>query len=382
MNLALLIKRPMFKRWFIKQLSYYANGWYSFDHHTLNAASSSKSRLVIVAKCHYSEVWQNYPSVSKKELLQIINLQKNTQNPAEVVFQVFSNKSIDGFDVKKISFDQTLMDVLGNNKVLIPETELFSSNEQSILSLQTPPGNLFLSSFENKVTTSYAKGLVPNIETFKLTAGLELDSKEHLVNKEQYGVFLYEQLVQQNIELLLPKLAFNVKTWFEAKSLHLLYWMPLLTALSFFILSNSFLWVQGNTIESELAEQKEQISQLLLNKQEQDKRNHLLKLLNREFSKTATVHNHWALVYNLVESGMVITRLNFRDDLITIKGQSEQASKVLADIAKHPNVISASFNGAVRKSKGQETFTLELVPMKIVTAVMPEVVSEKIESKS
>ena len=381
MNLALLVKRPAVKRWFIKQLAYYANGWYLFDQNTLRATAKGNARLVIVAKCHYSEHWQSYSSVSKKELQQIIILQKSSENPAAVIFQVFSNKSIDGFDVKKISFDQLLIDILGENKVLIPETELFASKQQTLLSLETPVGNLFISSFDNKITSSYEKGLVPNIGTFKLTAGLASDIEEKIVKKEQCGSFLFEQLMQDNLQSLLFKVAFNAKTWFKAKSLHLLYWTPLLTALSFFILSNSFLWLKANAIDNSLAGQNVQISQLLLNKQSQDKRSHLLSLLNEEFSKTSTVHNHWTLIYNLVENGMTITRLSFRDNIISVRGRAEQASSVLANIAKHPNVTSASFQGAVRKSRGLETFTLELKPKASVTMLTPQLISENIEKK-
>ena len=80
----------------------------------------------------------------------------------------------------------------------------------------------------------------------------------------------------------------------------------MLTACAFYLLTNSYLWLQSYSIESELAEQGSEVSQLLNDKYKQEQQSQLLNLLNTEFSKTTTVHGHWSLVYQLVESGMVL----------------------------------------------------------------------------
>lgn len=364
MNLALLIKHPIFKNWFINQLAYYAKGWFTFHNDKLTPGHASQARVVVVAKSHFSERWQSYSSISKKELKQIIDLQKKSEDTGATIFQAIENKSIDGFDVKKITFDKSLLMEIGTKKILIPETELFSHKIESLVLLKTPVGELFFSSFGDKVSSSYAKGLVKNIDTFKLTAGIPQEINEIIIEKDQFGRFIFEQLISLNMATLFSKTAFNIQTWFNRNNLHLLYWAPLLTALCFFIISNSFLWIKANNIENRLAEQSSQVGDLLIYKQTQDKRSHLLKLLNEEFSKTGTVHEHWSLIYNLVENGMIISRLSFKDDLISVRGKAQKASNVLANIAKHPNVISASFNGAMRKQRNMENFTLDIVPVK------------------
>jgi hypothetical protein len=389
-NLALLLKQPLLKKALLNQLAYYANGWYFFkeqqatedkekhdfiEQYVFKQIESSNAKVVIVAKTHYRQSWQSYTSISKKELQQIIILQKNNENSAATTFQVVANSAIDGYEIKKTTFDAQLINQLGEQRLLIPETELinlekeqqdnFTNNQVWLASLDTPAGTLFASCFSEKHTSSYAKGLISNIEAFKLSSGLPGEISPTYINQQNYATFLFSCLTQKKIDQLYRKVAFNAKKWFKVQDLHLLYWAPLLTATAFYLLTNSYLWLQSYNIESKLTDQNSEISQLLDSKYEQDKQSQLLNLLNDEFSKTTTVHEHWSLVYQLVESGMLIYRLSFTNNVLSVRGNAPNASKVLTEIAKNPAVKSAIFKGAVSKSKGKESFTLELTPHKV-----------------
>jgi hypothetical protein len=179
---------------------------------------------------------------------------------------------------------------------------------------------------------------------------------------------LYQCLIHKNIELIYRSLSFNVKAWFSAKDLHLLYWSPLLAATLFYVVSNTYLRFETYNVKTSLAEQQGEISALLKEKQQQDTQHQLLGLLNNEFSTTSSVHNHWSVIYDLVENGMTIQRLTFAEKLLTIRGRAPNASLVLASISKVANVSSASFKGSVVKARGQESFTLELIMKKRVSA--------------
>jgi len=387
-NIALLLKQPRLKNFLLKHLAYYANGWYLFEgktkleHEPKNSSNekynfkvtdSCTAKVVIVAKAHYSQTWQSYTSVSKKELQQILTLQKNNENSAATIFQVNSNKAIDGFEVKKITFDAQLLNTLGEQRLLIPETELLSlqdSQQQKLSkgqtwlsSFETPMGTLFASCFADKCVSSYAGGLISSIDTFKLSSGLPAEVESTHINKQCYASFLFNCVTKEPLDRLYPKVAFNAKTWFKVQDLHLLYWAPLLTACAFYLLSNSYLWIQSHNIGSSLAEQGNEVTHLLEKKYQQDKKSQLLNLLNVEFSKTSTVHSHWSLVYRLVESGMMIDRLTFAENVLSIRGKAPNASKVLTDITKVDDVSSATFKGSVSKSRGLESFVLELVPV-------------------
>jgi hypothetical protein len=388
-NLALLLKQPLLKNTLLKQLAYYADGWFVFKEDQTTTAKekknltrafffekveSSNAKLVIVAKTHYHQTWQSYTSISRKELQQILILQKNNENSASTTFHVVINNAIDGYEVKKTTFDGQLLKQLGEQRLLIPETELInlnigqqnSTNNQAWLaSLDTPVGTLFSCFVSKKNISSYAKGLISNIEAFKLSSGLPVEISPTFINKQSFATFLFSCLTETKIDQLYRKVAFNPKKWFKIQDLHLLYWAPLLTAIAFYLLTNSYLWLQSYNIESKLTEKNSEISQLLDSKYKQDKQSQLLNLLNKEFSKTTTVHEHWSLVYQLVESGMLINRLSFTNNVLSVRGNAPNASKVLTEIAKSPALKSAVFKGAVSKTKEKESFTLELTPEKV-----------------
>lgn len=395
MNIALLIKQPRLKNYLLNRLAYYAEGWYLFEdkikrdrasevnnseQYSFKAVDSCNAKVVIVAKKHFRQTWQSYASVSNKELQQILALQKNDENSSTTIFQVNNNKAIDGYDVKKIAFDEHLLNTLGEDKLLIPETELFSlqgrlqqkidKGQAWLSSFETPLGVLFAGNFAEKSTSSYAGGLISSIDTFKLSSGLPVEVEPSHINKQCYASLLFNSLVGEQLDRLYPKVAFNVRTWFKLQDLHLLYWAPLLTACVFYLLSNSYLWQKTYSIENDLAEQGSEVTLLIKNKYQQDQRNQLLNLLNTEFLTTSTVHEHWSLVYLLVESGMMIDRLTFAKNTLSIRGKAPNASKVLADITKSDDISSATFKGAVRKSRGLESFVLELVPVKGVSNVL------------
>ncbi len=115
MNLALLLKQPLLKKTLLKQLAYYANGWYVFgkqqptegvekssvdEQYSFEAIDSNTAKIVIVAKIHYHQSWQSYTSVSKKELQKISDLH---QQYPEYQLTLINTDSIDEQErVKKL----------------------------------------------------------------------------------------------------------------------------------------------------------------------------------------------------------------------------------------------------------------------------------------
>lgn len=372
MNLALITKQPLFKKILLKQLAYYANGWCDFVetsndsevNYQFETSQTNTAKIIIVAKQHYAETWHSYPSVSKKELEQIIKLQKSNHNAIDVIYQTYKNVNIDGFKVKKTTFDKEFLAEIDDKKILIPETELFfsDSEEPKVISMNTPAGLLLASYFSGKTTCSYAKGIVSSIDTFKLTCGLPENIETQNIDTLDYANFLFSRLSQINIDKLVNKLSVNVKSWFKTNDMHLLYWAPTLTAVCFYIIINSYLWVSNNLIESSLSEYSTEVQMLLSNKVEQDKQRQLLSLLNKEFANTQSIHHHWSILYQLVENDMIISRLTYNDKVLTVRGNAKNASKILALISEHPQVDNAVFEGTVSRSRGKESFTLALIP--------------------
>lgn len=366
-NFNLINKYPKIKKWLLGRLGYYFNDMYSFSDNQLKKASNKSTCVVIVAKCHYNESWQSFSSINKKDLMKVVQLKQSTELKTERIIQTFSNLNIDGFDVKTTTFEQGLHHKLGIKTILIPETELFnvSSGATQVFQVETLAGILFSGGHGIKTMSSYAKGILTDIEMYKLSAGLSQNAQVTVIEQKNFSTFLVSQLLKQRIDYLTKKILFKPKSWVNIEKLHMLYLAPLLTALCFYLLSNGYLFTQSMSIEEKLTQGGEQINILLKQKQKYDQKSAMLNVLSIEFNNERLVHNYWNIIYQLIENGMIITRISYDKNQLSIRGNADKASDVLSDIAKNKQVKSAVFDGSVRKYNGRDDFILKISPKEI-----------------
>lgn len=362
MTFEFLTKYPFIYQRLLNRLGYYSNGVYAISENNLTPDNSGKQSIIVVAKAHYSEAWQSFSSINKSELNKLLALKKKSNVNQQSIFQVIDNKSIDGFDVKTISFEPEILKMLGLTKILIPETELLHTETNQVVEVDTPKGILFSSVVGNKVNSAYAQGIIANVNTYKFSAGLPNEAKVLQVNKAAFPAFILERLKQTSINKLMSKSLANPKTWIDPNQLHWFYGAPLLTALVFYGITNSYLAVQTYQLESSLADGSEKISALLTQKQEIDRKSELLTQLSKEFSTQALVHNHWSIIAKLLDEGATITRITYKNGELTVRGSADKASSVLANLAAYESVQSASFNGPVRSSRGSDVFVINITP--------------------
>lgn len=366
MTLNFINNYPIIKNWLVKQIGYYSKSLYSFNTEHANAvklslAQDTKSRVIIVAKCHYTESWQSISSVNKNELNKVLTLKKSTEHQVGVIFQAYKNNAIDGYDVKTIKIDQTVIKQLGETCTYIPETELFVPNEKNqLLQIETPAGLVFCSQIESKIKTTYAKGIINNIETYKLSVGLSENIEVVSVSVDNFSQFLLAQLFKLKYSQLPKVISFDIKAWFNTTQLHLLYWAPLLTALAFYLVLNGYFYIKTNELEQSLVSGGNQVGEIISKKNELDNNLATLAMLSEELNQQPLVHQYWQVFDDLLTSGMDITRISYKDNNITIRGEAEKASSVLSSIAANPLVTAAAFEGPVRKSRDKDSFVLTL----------------------
>jgi len=356
-------KSPKLKKWLTRHVGYYANELFLLKREQFISAPEAQSqpKIIIVAKCHYSEAWQTFPSVNRKELDKILALKEQNISRTTAKFQIFKNDKIDGFEVKTISIDEEIVDSLGEDKLFIPETDVLGiSNKDLLLEIETPAGKLFCANGNDVVKSSYAKGIVSSVDTFRLTAGLSNEIKSKQIEQDLYAQFIMEAFFNASVADLKATAIYNVKKWFNWPQLHLLYWAPLATALCFYLVTSGYYYYKTNTIAKTLEQGGNQVSEILKKKRTLDSNSAEIKALSQDFGEQSFVHYHWQIIYKLLNEKMTITRVTYDAPSITIRGTADRASDVLAAIAKYDNVKSAAFQGSVSKSRGKDSFVLTI----------------------
>ena len=80
----------------------------------------------------------------QKELHQILALQKSNENKAATIYKVLSNSAIDGYDIKKTTFDDSLISLVGEKRILVPETELFNFSREYLLKTEQVDSKFYI----------------------------------------------------------------------------------------------------------------------------------------------------------------------------------------------------------------------------------------------
>lgn len=326
-------------------------------------ACESAAPLMIVARQHYEESWATYSSLSLKELKSLLALQQSAAG-FKPLRQIVENKSQDGFDVKTITFSADLLKWIPANTALLAETQLltlhFTPSDTALLSNHTPSGRLFLAWSKQKIHSAYAKGLMANIERFKLSIGVNDSEQVQEIAQAQYGQHLISLLENAPLSKLIANISFDAKQAINMNKLHALYLAPIAVATLFLVASNSYLWFSHQQLQNQVSEQGSSIGEVLKQKRENDRNHQLISVLAAEVNQVERVHSHWNILEQAINSGMQIKRFATNTSGIELRGTADNASKVLTEINQLKQVKSAIFVGSVRKSRGQDSFVINL----------------------
>ncbi|MEQ3528577.1 hypothetical protein [Pseudoalteromonas sp. XMcav11-Q] len=340
-------------------VGYYCDSIYSLsDSGFVEAPSTPK--VLILARKHFKETWQTYPSVSHNELRSILSLQTELESGL-VKFIHKKNDVQEGFDVQTLVIDKELVDYYPHC-IYIPETELVGSmkgENERVYELETPIGVLYYSS-GGKSSSVYENALVSNIDRFCLSMGIS-DSKEKVrLNQNDYSGYLVKKIENINLTELINLAVFDSKRIFNWNYVHGLYLVPLFTALLVAVGAKVFTSIELSKLNSEITENSAQIENLLSqsNKVEQLKR--YVIQTNNNFSQYPQVHKNWQIAFEAINSGMDIQQFSGEDNNVTIRGFADSASQVLESIARSSMIESAQFSGSVMKSGKRDYFVLEL----------------------
>jgi hypothetical protein len=344
-----------------QKVGYYAQRCYDLSGDSFTPCDTLKP-ILIIARQHYSEKWQTYPALSLKELKSILKLQKKVFENQRVIQQYVINNEQDGFDVKTVLFSESLTEVIEKNTILIPETELIETKEEErvIFHLDTPVGEVFWAKSNDRIHSVYRRGLLNSSDNFKMSIGYPNDVNVVSFDQVEYLNLLKNSLENIHIVQLLKITSFEFTNFVDIESLHRVYWIQIGIAFVFLLSTNGYFLYKNNSLDNQLLSYGEQVTELLEIKVKQDKASLFIDAINHEIKSVEKVHEHWNIIYEAVQQEMHIQQFRKRDDVYIIRGLADDASKVLAAVNGLPQVSSAVFQGAVRKSRRKDSFIIEL----------------------
>lgn len=361
-NFNFISKSKLMQKWFYQQVGYVGDTCFDISENQFIVDDSVKP-VMIVARQYYTEFWKTYSSLSLQELKSILKLHRSASNQFNIIQQYYKNSEQDGFDVKTITFSDKLLSLIPSHTILLPETELIHNKENSnvIFQLDTPAGMLFTCKLSDKINSTYKKGLINSIPAFRMSIGIPEVTPLHYVDGTMFLAMLKKGLLEMPIHNLYLFTSFNFKKMVNPIVLHATYWSPLVTAIAFMIMTNIYFTYQNHQLDNKLAEYGDQVEELLEFKKEQDKINDFVSTIDNQIKQYPPVHAHWNIVYQAVKQGMHVQQFRKNENKYILRGLATDSSKVLAAINDLPEVTSATFDGVVRKSRGNDSFIIQFL---------------------
>lgn len=355
-----LIKILKNKAWLRRYVGYFNNDLFELTDNGFVPSNSSK-KIIIVARKYYSESWQTYPSISLKELKELLNLQKSIENTPGL--QTYNkNQQQEGFDVKKISFDTHISEQF-KGCILIPETELLAHHfltERAVAEILTPGGTLFYTQVENKTQSAYKQGLMSSVERFSLSIGVSHTVNIKQITQAQYATVLWDTLKGFPLSKVYKIAALDLNANLNYKALHSLYLAPLACAAIFILATNGYYMYKANNLKQELLSYQSDVNELLTKKQNIDITKLYVEQVTNELRKYPNVHSQWDIAYQAINDGMDIQQFTGKQYSIRMRGFAVSASQVLTKMSNLPQLATAEFNGPVRKSGKKDYFIMDL----------------------
>lgn len=360
MKISAFLQKIKDKDWLRKYVGYFHEELLELQTQGFCVSQSGK-KIVIVSRKWYREKWQTYSSVSQKELKDILKLQKSTG--IFTGLQTFhKNSQQEGYDVKTIDFDEKVLNQF-KNAILIPETELIAhhfAKQRAVSEIETPNGILFHTVVDGKACSVYKQGLVSTAELFSLSVGAASSASFEKVALNEYSALLWNTLKNFPISKTNRIALFDFQSNINYKTVHSLYWAPLISAAVFVLVMNGYYLYQSNQLEQKLSQYQTGVSELLNKKQTADKAKTYIEQVSNEITQYPNLHSHWDIAYFAIEEGMDIQQFTGSHSLIRIRGFADSASKILTAMSNLPQLSSVEFNGPVRKSGVRDYFIMEL----------------------
>ncbi|WP_372767923.1 hypothetical protein [Pseudoalteromonas sp.] len=346
-----------------KFICYFAGRYYRLDTSNGFVNCDKASRIVVVSKKYYQETWKTYPAISKSELRKLLQLTRSSSNARALVEKIYDNDSVDGFDVKTIQFSKELDEHVSAGAILIPETELMSKilglEGDIAFEVDSPSGQFFIAQKQNRVISAFSGGLLTTFYHFYLSAGIANTVKCKKLSQKEYAKALLQLTEGLSFREFIQETSFDIYKIFTKKQLHSLYLFPASTAVMITLAIYIYSHIQLSNLENKLEAHGDLVNSLL-NTQTEIQEN--LSSANSIASSLLSVENyysHWDIIYELVEEGMFVQQFIKRDDMFNVRGRAQDASKILEKLSKLDNVVNASFDGVVRKSRGEDAFVLQ-----------------------
>ncbi|QFU23449.1 hypothetical protein FM038_015575 [Shewanella eurypsychrophilus] len=351
------------------RISLYSNQWHQLSIEVEQGLVSwcavtepAKGTLIsVIARGHYTETSREYKAPSLRELKAILKIEHQSQ-PTKLVQHLIKHVSDNRYSVTYWEFDAPVLASLPKSvKWLIPESLLFAQKD-TVTRVTTHKGDLFSCLTESGIHSATSELGCQSIEHFMWMSSVSASSSQVNIDAEAYAQTLLTQLIT-SYSSWLPTCFIKrpVDGALTKRQLKQGVLASGILCCGYLALSSAYLSVKHHLLSAEYQQQSSEIANFL---NENRQLQHQLKqyrngeqLLNQLEISTPI----WSILLPLIEQGVKFTQVEYKSELITVRGLAPSATQTLADISSQTRVDDAKFINAVSRNRGLERFAISFI---------------------
>lgn len=332
--------------------------WHTNDSRNLSDRPGLRSALAIVlGREHYRERRKRYPALRKRDLNKVLREELAGEPPTLTLIGPIEG---DGREVSFYRLDEAVLESLPRGLFVVPESLLLSAQLTVDSWADVERGGYRYYLFENG-TSQPAGGALEGRELVALASGMD----PARIPEEYRGGDEVLLRLRRSLSLL------PVSTWWSCRNplprnlgLDRVAWKPLAVtagALVFAYLALTSLYLQAllSQRENTLDVLEPQIQEGLVADNEARALEARKVALSELWSGRDDTQRLWEAVGIAVQSQTIVSSVDIRAGRVSLRGETPDASEVLAALASTPSFADVAFDAPVRSGRGgRQSFEL------------------------
>ncbi|QLE07532.1 hypothetical protein HYD28_00305 [Pseudoalteromonas shioyasakiensis] len=354
----------LFKKWLCKVVAFYTDQPYELvlnEHHQFALKPSSDTQstkwLLVVGRQHYNEQLNAYPIGNKKELKQLLEIEKKSKDKQQATTQTLVTvMAAEQSQVMQWQFAKDLPKAW----FTLPESLLMSQtvNDGEVI-LNTHHNASFITKHQKNVCSSLQSKIINSPERFASMFGIPLSKVININTEQEYlervinGLYAVPKQYLQAF-LNIPVNIFNKRLALRYSAIFGGIFVV------YGLLTSGYLVFKTHQLESQLDANKATVNKALntlnvymTSRDALQQRQQLL----RQLPITSPVFMVISDLFNSAE----LSSISWQEGRFVLRGKANKATDALATVMQDSRVEDAKFDYPSRKERGGESFVISFV---------------------
>ncbi|MFD2168190.1 hypothetical protein ACFSJY_18180 [Thalassotalea euphylliae] len=340
----------------LRSLIYYFDGEItkiaSNDYVNNSKSASDILPCLVVNRRYYSEELVSFPITEMAQLQKVLKLRYSQENYSFFIAKV--EDSVTWVNVWQFH------DTVPLAHFRIPESLLVAQalNEKAVVTLENET-NCFIAKVGTGCQSTLSTRLINKSDIFATSIGFGSEFELSTISHQEFVGSIPSRLQKMKLKAALSCFK-PVRTAITSNTIISYFTYPVALILAYYLFLSAYLFSSNYSVNYELEEYTDSISEALSEQSKYDDRKSRLNDLKSLFEQYQLTYKMWHPIEQALQFGELKSIRNVQGRTV-IRGSTESAVLLLEALAKLPQVLEAKFDSPTRTVRGKEQYVIGII---------------------